>query len=78
MTYRVIGERTINQGEVDRHTSTFTLYTDATLYYSQTFAQVSEDMCDLGGEFVITLIADGDDGKFEVMKRHVASTTVLI
>ena len=78
MTYRVIGERTINQGEVDRHTATSTLYTDATMYYSQTFSQVSEDMCDIGGEFVITLLADLDDDTFEVMKRHVASTTVLI
>jgi hypothetical protein len=36
---------------------------------------VAEDICDLGGEFVITLIADKSESEFEILKRHVISTT---
>lgn len=83
MTYRVIGQRTIagkfqDDAKWDEHTQEFDSFSEATLYYSQIFSQVAEDICDLGGEFVMTLLADKEDGGVEVMKRHVVSTTVLL
>lgn len=86
MTYRVMGQRTnvgnhsesISLTKWDEHTQEFDNYSEATLYYSQTFSQVAEDICDLGGEFVMTLLADKEDGTTEVMKRHVVSTTILL
>lgn len=79
MIYKVIGERTLqNSTEVDRHIREFDNYTDASDYYTLTFGQVSEDLTDLGGEFVITLVATTDDNSGEVLKRHVASTTILL
>lgn len=86
MTYRVIGQRTnvnnhndsISTTKWDEHTQDFDSYSEATLYYSQIFSQVAEDICDLGGEFVMTLLADKEDGSVEVMKRHVVSTTILL
>jgi hypothetical protein len=83
MTYRVIGQRT-NVGRFeenakwDEHTQEFDNYSEATLYYSQIFSQVAEDICDLGGDFIFTLVADKEDGSVEVMKRHVVSTTILL
>jgi len=79
MIYKVIGERTPqNSTEVDRHVREFNNYTDASDHYTLTFGQVSEDLTDLGGEFVITLVATTDDDSGEVLKRHVASTTILL
>lgn len=81
MNYRVIGERIMpnrwaETSEVDKHESTFTSYTDALDYYISTFGSLAEDICDLGGEFVITLVADAEEHP-EVLKRHVISTTIL-
>ena len=81
MNYRVIGERisTANDdNQVDRHELEFLIYTDAVDYYISTLSQVVEDMADLGGEFVCTLVCDKDDETVEVMKRHVINTTVLL
>jgi hypothetical protein len=81
MNYRVIGERIMNahdDNQVDRHESEFTSYTDAVDYYISTVSQVVEDMTDLGGDFVCTLVCDKDDETIEVMKRHVISTTILL
>lgn len=84
MTYKVIGERISTSrfdhesSDVDRYTREFDNYTDASDYYTLTFGQVSEDITDLGGEFVITLIACKDDNSVEVLKRHVSSTTILL
>lgn len=82
MNYRVIGERIMpnrsaETSDVDRHETSFTSYTDAVDYYINTFGSVAEDICDLGGEFVITLVADGVEHP-EVVKRHVISTTILL
>jgi sulfopyruvate decarboxylase TPP-binding subunit len=41
-------------------------------------SQVVEDMTDLGGDFVCTLVCDKHDETVEVMKRHVITTTVLL
>ena len=84
MIYKVIGERIstsrfdAESNEVDRYTREFDNYTDASDYYTLTFGQVSEDLTDLGGEFVMTLIATNEDNSVEVLKRHVASTTILL
>jgi hypothetical protein len=81
MNYRVIGERisTANDdNQVDRHELEFLIYTDAVDYYVSMMSQVAEDMTDLGGEFVCTLVCDKDDETVEVMKRHVITTTVLL
>lgn len=82
MTYRVIGERIMpnrwaETSDVDKHETTFTSYTDAVDYYISTFGSVAEDICDLGGEFVITLVFDNGEHP-EVVKRHVISTTILL
>jgi hypothetical protein len=81
MNYRVIGERisTANDdNQVDRHELEFTSYTDAVDYYISMLSQVVEDMTDLGGDFVCTLVCDKHDETVEVMKRHVITTTVLL
>lgn len=81
MNYRVIGERILSAHEdnnVDRHELGFTSYTDAVDYYVSILSQVAEDMTDLGGEFVCTLVCDKDEETVEVMKRHVISTTILL
>jgi hypothetical protein len=84
MIYKVIGERIptsrfdAESNEVDRNVREFDNYTDASDYYTLTFGQVSEDLAELGGEFVITLVATSDDNSGEVLKRHVASTTILL
>lgn len=88
MTYRVIGEAWKTSGNpiselttpanIDRHVSEFDNYTDACDYYSLTFGQVCQDMADIGGEFVITLMAVTDDESGEILKRHTASTTILL
>jgi hypothetical protein len=84
MIYKVIGERIPTSRfdqttpEVDRNVREFDNYTDASDYYTLTFGQVSEDLTDLGGEFVMTLVATKEDNSVEVLKRHVASTTILL
>jgi hypothetical protein len=81
MNYRVIGERIMNahdDNQVDRHELEFASYTDAVDYYISTISKVAEDMTDLGGDFVCTLVCDKDDETIEVMKRHVISTTILL
>lgn len=77
MNYYVTGQRNV-QGKWEEHTQEFETYSEAALYYSQIFSQVAEDICDLGGELVFTLVAQTDDGSNEVMKRHTVSTTVLL
>jgi len=77
MKYKVIGQRNI-EGNWEDHTQEFDNYSEATLYYSQIFSQVAEDICDLGGELVFTLIGQDDDGTESIMKRHTVSTTVLL
>lgn len=88
MTYKVIGESWKTSGnpiselttpaEIDKHVSEFDNYTDASDYYSLTFGQVCQDMADIGGEFVITLVAVIDSNNVEVLKRHTSSTTILL
>lgn len=90
MIYKVIGEswRTSSNplmpmditspSDVDRHVSEFDNFTDASDYYSLTFGQVCQDMADIGGEFVITLMAVTDDNSGEILRRHTASTTILL
>jgi hypothetical protein len=88
MIYKVIGEAWKTSGNpisevttpanIDRHVSEFDNYTDASDYYSLTFGQVCQDMADIGGEFVITLMAVTDDNSGEILKRHTASTTILL
>jgi hypothetical protein len=75
MNYRVIGERTLPNEKVDKHVTEYESYTDAVDYYISVIGSVAEDICDLGGEFVITLIADKSESEFEILKRHVISTT---
>ena len=75
MKYRVIGERTLPNTELDRHVMEFDSFTDAVDYYISDIGTMAEDMCDLGGDFVITLIADKSEDEFEILKRHVCSTT---
>ena len=77
MKYKVIGQRNI-EGNWEDHTQEFDNYSDATLYYSQIFSQVAEDICDLGGELVFTLIGEDEHGTGSIMKRHTVSTTVLL
>ena len=81
MNYRVIGERILNahnDNQVDRHELEFSIYTDAVDHYISMVSQVVEDMTDLGGDFVCTLLCDKDDETTEVVKRHVISTTILL
>jgi len=83
MTYRVIGERIPSgtfglKSDVEKDVREFDSYTDASDYYSQAFSQVAEDTTYLGGDFIMTLIADKDDGGMEVMKRHLIQTTILL
>jgi hypothetical protein len=81
MNYRVKGERILNahaDNQLDSHEKEFTSYTDAVDYYISMLSQVVEDMTDLGGDFVCTLLCDKDDKTVEVMKRHVISTTILL
>lgn len=82
MNYRVIGERILtaahDDNQVDRHELEFASYTDSIDYYISMLSQVVEDMTDLGGDFVCTLVCDKDDETTEVIKRHVVSTTVLL
>lgn len=88
MIYKVIGESWKTSGnpiselttpaDIDRHISEFDNYTDASDYYSLTFGQVCQDMADIGGEFVITLMAVADDNNGQILKRHTSSTTILL
>lgn len=78
MTYRVMGQLTPHNSTVDTNSRDFDTYTDATDYYTSVFSQVCADMTDIGGEFVITLMAITDDDSWDIVKRHVASTTILI
>ena len=83
MIYRVIGElvpqnRQLDGRDLDRHISEFDNYTDASDYYSLTFQQMAHDITDIGGEFIITLMAITDDNTGQVLKRHLASTTILL
>lgn len=77
MNYYVTGQRNV-QGKWEEHRQDFDTYSEAALYYSQIFSQVAEDICDLGGELVFTLVAMKDDGGIEIMKRHIVSTTILL
>ena len=81
MNYRVIGERILNahkDSQADKHELEFLSYTNAVDYYISMLSQVVEDMTDLGGDFVCTLVCDKDDETTEVVKRHVISTTILL
>jgi hypothetical protein len=46
-------------------------------YYSTTLSDMAENISDIGGEFVITLIGESN-GEERILKRHVLSTTILV
>lgn len=71
--YIVIGQRIISD-EIDKHEEAFSDYNTAIDYYSDTFRDVSYDVCHIGGEFVITLIEVSENPK--ILKRNLTSTTV--
>ncbi len=76
-TYRVIGQiKFLGESAFATNTTSFTDFTKASDYYSNVFKDVSSDMSEIGGEFVITLLRDTDDDQqVEVIRRQVLSTT---
>jgi hypothetical protein len=80
--YKVIGQFSPNieltiETEPYRFDKEFELHTDALNYYSTTLADMGENISDIGGEFVITLIG-ASTGEERILKRHVLSTTILV
>ena len=80
--YKVIGQfspniELTNVTEPHRFDKEFDLHTEALDYYSTTLADIAENISDIGGEFVITLIGESD-GEERILKRHVLSTTILV
>jgi hypothetical protein len=80
--YRVIGQFTPNieltiETEPHRFDKEFELHTDALDYYTSILSEMSENISDIGGEFVTTLIGESG-GEERILKRHVLSTTILV
>lgn len=80
--YEVIGQFSPNieltiETEPYRFDKEFETHTDALNYYSTTLSDMAENISDIGGEFVITLIGSST-GEERILKRHVLSTTILV
>lgn len=80
--YKVIGQFSPNieltiETEPHRFDKEFELHTDALDYYTSLLSEMSENISDIGGEFVITLIGESN-GEERILKRHVLSTTILV
>ena len=80
--YKVIGQfspniELVNETEPHRFDKEFELHTNALSYYSTTLADMAENISDIGGEFVITLVGESN-GEERILKRHVLSTTILV
>ena len=75
--YKVIGERIeisaidSKDSVVDKNVMDFSNYRAAIDFYETVFADVSKDICHIGGEFVITMLHNN-----KIVKRHTASTTI--
>lgn len=80
--YKVIGQFSPNieltiETEPHRFDKEFELHTDALDYYTSILSEMSENVSDIGGEFVSTLIGESG-GEERILKRHVLSTTILV
>jgi hypothetical protein len=80
--YKVIGQFTpnielTNVTEPHRFDKEFELHTNALDYYTTTLSDIAENISDIGGEFVITLVGSAT-GEERILKRHVLSTTILV
>lgn len=80
--YKVIGQFSPNieltiETEPHRFDKEFELHTDALEYYTSILSEMSENISDIGGEFVSTLIGESG-GEERILKRHVLSTTILV
>lgn len=80
--YKVIGQFSPNieltiETEPHRFDKEFELHTDALDYYTSILSEMSENISDIGGEFVSTLIGESG-GEERILKRHVLSTTILV
>jgi hypothetical protein len=80
--YKVIGQFSPNieltiETEPHRFDKEFELHTDALDYYTSLLSEMSENISDIGGEFVTTLIGESN-GEERILKRHVLSTTILV
>lgn len=83
MTYKVIGQFTPNielSTEITgthMHNKNFETYTDANDYYANTLSEMAQNISDIGGDFMITLMG-GADETYEIIKRHALTTTIMV